>query len=253
MQSTKVFGTAICLLASLAATYPNASGAQTITRLSAAPSSTEAEVSTSSGKLKTRKDIVSYSIGVTTARNLLKDGVELDAGLLTQGLKDVMGGDKLLLTEKELRSVMSGFLGEMRQKIATNRKEAEQTNKKKSETFLAANAAKSGVQTLPNGLQYRVLKEGNGAKPGDSDTILANYHGSLTSGVEFDGTEDGKPATLKMGNLISGWKEALKLMPAGSHWQVFVPPQLGYGTRGVGSDIGPNEVLVFDIDLVAVK
>ncbi len=208
---------------------------------------------TTASKLKTRKELISYSIGVTTARNLIKDGVELDADLVTQGIKDAMAGGRLQVNEKELRSVMSGFLGEMRQKMASNRKEAEQINKKKGDEFLATNSKKEGVVVLPNGLQYRVLKAGSGAKPSDSDTVLTSYRGALLTGFEFDGTEEGKPATLKMGNLIPGWKEALKLMPTGSHWQIFIPPNLAYGTRGVGSDIGPNEVLVFDVTLVAVK
>ncbi len=107
--------------------------------------------------------------------------------------------------------------------------------------------------TLPSGVQYKILKAGDGKKPIESDLVEVHYRGTLLDGTEFDGTEAGLPATLKVSALIVGWKEALKLMPAGSKWQIFIPPQFAYGERGVGSDIGPNETLVFELELLAIK
>jgi FKBP-type peptidyl-prolyl cis-trans isomerase FklB len=126
-------------------------------------------------------------------------------------------------------------------------------NKKKGEVFLAENKTKEGVVVLPSGVQYKILKAGNGKKPIDSDVVQVYYRGTLLDGSEFDATEPGQPADLKASSLIAGWKEALRLMPAGSKWQIFVPSQLAYGERGVGSDIGPNETLVFEVELLAVK
>jgi FKBP-type peptidyl-prolyl cis-trans isomerase FklB len=102
-------------------------------------------------------------------------------------------------------------------------------------------------------VQYKVIHAGEGRSPADGDMVECSYRGTLLDGTEFDATEAGKPATLKVSQLIEGWKEALKLMPEGSKWQIFIPSQLAYGPRGVGSDIGPNETLVFEVDLVAVK
>jgi len=130
---------------------------------------------------------------------------------------------------------------------------ATEDNKKKGEAFLQANKAKEGVVALPNGLQYKVLKAGDGRKPLESDMVLCHYRGTLLDGTEFDSTEAERPATLKVSALINGWKEALKLMPAGSKWQLAIPPQLAYGERGVGGDIGPNETLLFEVELVAIK
>lgn len=201
---------------------------------------------------KNRKEAISYAIGVTTARNLVKDGVEFNPETVIRGMQDALSGQRLQMNEHEIRMVMSGLVGEMRQKMAANRKEAEEINKKRGEEYRASYAKQEGVVTLPNGVMYKAQRTGSGPKPSDESEVLVNYRGTLTSGKEFDATQDGKPAKLQVGRLIVGWREALKLMPAGSRWTVVIPPQLGYGQRGVGADIGPNETLVFDIDLVEV-
>lgn len=203
--------------------------------------------------LKTQKDTVSYSIGVQTGRQFKKDDIELNTELFVRGLKEGLAGTKPLLTDKELRKVMGSVLAEVRQKAALQRHLATLENKKKEETFLAANKAKDGVVALPSGVQYTVLKEGDGKKPTDADTVVVNYRGTLLDGTEFDATENGKPTDLKVATLIPGWKEALKMMPAGSKWHLVIPAQLAYGERGVGQDIGPNQTLLFDVELVAVK
>ena len=127
-------------------------------------------------------------------------------------------------------------------------------NKKIGDAFLEENKKKEGVVALPSGLQYKILKAGDGRKPTDADMIECNYRGVLINGTEFDSSyRTGKPATLKVMGLIPGWTEALKLMPVGSKWQLFIPPQLAYGERGAGRYIGPNATLIFELELIAVK
>lgn len=203
--------------------------------------------------LKTQKEILSYGIGVSVARNLRKQDADVDIELLHKGLQDGLAGRDLLMPERELRKVMNQYQGEIRQKMLLSRRVAIEDNRKKSEAFLAKNKAMDGVVALPSGLQYRVLKTGQGRMPLESDIVLCNYRGTLLDGTEFDSTDEGKPASLKVSALIQGWKEALQLMPVGSKWQLAIPPQLAYGERGVGSDIGPNETLLFDVEVVAIK
>lgn len=203
--------------------------------------------------LKTQKDMLSYSIGVSVAKNFKKQEADVDLDLMIKGLKDGLSGARLLMTEKDMRKVMNMYQSEVRQKALFAKRVAIEENKKKGEAFLATNKTKDGVMTLPSGVQYKILKAGDGKKPIESDLVEVHYRGTILDGTEFDGTEAGLPATLKVSALIAGWKEALKLMPAGSKWQIFIPPQFAYGERGVGSDIGPNETLVFELELLAVK
>lgn len=203
--------------------------------------------------LKTQKEMLSYGIGVSVARNFRKQQTDVDMAMLMKGLKDGLSGEKLLMPERDLRRVMNAYQVEARQKALADRRMAIEDNRKKGDTFLQENKAREGVVALPSGLQYKIVKAGDGRKPTDSDMVQCNYRGTLLDGTEFDGTESGHPATLKMSSLITGWKEALKLMPAGSRWQIAIPPQLAYGERGVGGDIGPNETLLFDVELVAVN
>lgn len=203
--------------------------------------------------LKTTRDVQSYGIGVNIAKSFKRDEVDIDLDLLVRGMKDGMAGDKLLMPEKELRRAMNSFQGELRQKAAARNRIAAVDNKKKSDEFLAANKGKDGVVTLASGVQYKILKAGDGKSPTEADAVECYYRGTLLDGTEFDSTEPGKPATLKVAQLIPGWKEALKLMPVGSKWLLFIPPQMAYGPRGVGSDIGPNETLLFEVELLSVK
>jgi len=201
------------------------------------------------GNFKTRQEAISYAIGVTTARNLVKDGVEFDTALVLKGMQDALTGQRLQLNEREVKSVMNGLLTEMRQKMAANRHEAEGINKKKGEEFRANFAKEAGVKTLSNGVLVKAAKTGTGPTPTEEDTIQVSYRGTTIDGKEFDGTAPGKTAPLKMTQLIMGWRETVKQMPVGSRWTLVIPPNLAYGVRGVGADIGPNETLVFDIEL----
>lgn len=202
--------------------------------------------------LKSDKDRISYGIGVNMGKNFKQDEVDVDLNLLNRGLKDGLADAKLLIPEKELHQMMREFQGTLRQKAVQRQRIAVEENRRKGVNFLAENKAKAGVVVLPSGLQYKIIKAGNGAKPTDGDTVLCYYRGTLLDGTEFDGTEPGKPATLKVASLIPGWKEALKLMPVGSKWQLAVPSELAYGSRGVGESVEPNATLLFDMELLEI-
>jgi len=207
-----------------------------------------------SAAMGTQKKKVSYGIGVDLARNFTRMGVEFDVDTLAEGMKDALSGRKLLMTDEELRTTLTAYQTELKEKQmqAMNTMAAE--NKKTGDAFLAENKTKEGVVVLPSGLQYKVLKAGDGRKPTATDSVECHYRGTLINGTEFDSSyKTGQPATFKVSGLIPGWTEALKLMPAGSKWQLFVPPELAYGARGAGRDIGPNTTLIFDLELIAVK
>lgn len=204
--------------------------------------------------LKTQKDKVSYGIGVDAARNLKRQGIEVDIDILVKGLRDELSGEKLLMTEDEFRATMSAFQAELRRKQAKNKRIAAEDNKKAGEVFLAKNKKRDGVVTLPSGLQYKILKAGKGGIPTEADTVELHYRGSLIDGTEIDSSyRTGQPATFKVSEVIAGWREALKLMPVGSKWQLFIPPELAYGARGSGREIGPNATLIFEVELISVK
>ena len=209
---------------------------------------------------KTHKDEISYVAGVEMARTLKAQGMEVNTDLFIKGLQDELSGGKLLLSDDEIRKASAMFHAELRrkqnetrEKLALETRMAAEDNKKKGEAFLAENRTKEGVVTLPSGLQYKILKAGDGRKPTEADTVEVNYRGTLIDGTPFDSSQVGKPSTLKLTGVIPGWKEALKLMPVGSRWQLFIPPQLAYGARRATPVIGPNATLIFDVELVAIK
>lgn len=204
--------------------------------------------------LKTPMDKVNYGIGVEVVRNFKYQAIDFDIDLVIKGMRDAASGGALLLPEKELRKLMQDYQAELRRKQIHARRTASDDNKKRGEEFLAANRAKEGVVALSSGLQYLILKAGDGKVPTDNDTVECYYRGTLVDGTEFDGTEPEKPATFKVkGGVILGWSEALKLMPTGSKWRLFIPPHLAYGERGAGLHIGPNATLIYDLELLAVK
>jgi FKBP-type peptidyl-prolyl cis-trans isomerase FklB len=204
--------------------------------------------------LKTEKDKVSYGIGVDVARNLKRQGIDIDVDLLVKGLKDVSSGQPLLMAEKDLRKTLGEYQAELRRKQAQAKRLAVVENKKEGDAFLAENKKKEGVVTLPSGLQYKIIKAGEGKKPTEADTVECHYRGTLINGTEFDGTYGaGEPATFRLTGVVPGWREALKLMPVGSKWQLFIPPELAYGERGAGATIGPNATLIYEVELLAIK
>ena len=200
-----------------------------------------------------QKDKVSYGIGVQVAKTLKGQGVDVNPDLLIKGLRDALSGQKLLMSDDELNTTMSALQQEMNQKQMQERVKHADDNKKTGDAFLADNGKKQGVVTLPSGLQYKILKPAEGKKPTDADTVSCNYRGTLIDGTEFDKSEAGQPATFEVGMVIPGFKEALKLMPVGSTWQFFIPPNLAYGERGAGNVIGPNTTLIFEVELLSIK
>lgn len=200
------------------------------------------------------RDKTSYAVGVDLARNFQRLKLELNMEQVIRGIKDASGGKKLLLSDAELRGIMSAYQVELMQRSARIAQEVGAENKKAGEAFLAENKTKPGVVTLPSGLQYRVLKAGEGRKPTDSDLVEVHYRGTLLDGTEFDSSyAHGKPGLFALNSVIVGWKEALKLMPEGSKWELFIPPELAYGQRGAGREIGPNSTLRFEIELLGVR
>lgn len=203
---------------------------------------------------KDSKEKSSYAIGMDIGNNLKRQSVEVDPDLLAQGLKDVVTGGKTRLTEAEVRETLMALQKDLMAKAEERMKAQAEKNKKDGEAFLAENKKKDGVVALPSGLQYKVLKEGDGPVPTDNDVVETNYRGTLIDGTEFDSSyKRGQPATFPVKGVIPGWTEALKLMKVGSKWQLAIPPDLAYGARGAGRDIGPNATLLFDIELLGIK
>lgn len=203
--------------------------------------------------LTTEKELLSYALGVDLARNSTRNGVEIDPDIVLRGVKDALSGEKLAVPEEAMRQRLIEVQTEVRQRQARLRT-APEINRKTGEAFLAANQKKEGVVALPSGLQYMILKAGEGKKPAEADTVEINYRGTLLDGKEFISSKPGLPGTFKVQDaFIPGLKEALPLMPAGSKWRLFLPPQLAYGDRGVGKTIGPKETVIFDVELLSVK
>ncbi len=204
--------------------------------------------------LTTEKDKVSYINGTDIAKNLKKQGIDIDPELLFKGLKDAFTDQKLLLSDEEIQQVMAAFQQEMMAKQSKKAGELAEKNQKEGEAFLAANKKKDSVITLPSGLQYKVIAEGKGKMPGLNDTVTTNYRGTLIDGTEFDNSyKRGEPATFPVSGVIPGWTEALQHMKVGAKWQLFVPSNLAYGERGAGQTIGPNATLIFEVELLSIK
>jgi FKBP-type peptidyl-prolyl cis-trans isomerase FklB len=206
-------------------------------------------------ELKTQKDKVSYAIGLDIGTGLKKNEVDVDPDLLAKAIKDVMAGKKPLMTEEEVKTTMTAFQKDLQAKQQERTKAQGEKNKKEGEDFLAKNKSKEGVKTLPSGLQYKVITEGKGKAPKATDTVTVQYRGTLIDGTEFDSSyKRGQPATFPVSGVIKGWTEALQLMKEGSKWQLFIPSDLAYGPNGTqGGPIGPNAVLIFEVELVSIK
>ena len=198
------------------------------------------------------QDKLSYSIGLEVARNFKKNESQFDPDMVLRGMQDGLAGERPQLSEKEFRKVIAEFQNQMRQRIASNSRVLAADNRKKAEEFLQNNKSKDGVRMLAGGVQYKVLQAGQGAQPLDSDGVQIKYRGTLLSGIQFDGTEGDRPGTAKLYDLFNGLRAGIKQMNVGSHWTLWIPPQMAYGERGVGSDIGPNELLVYDLELVGL-
>jgi FKBP-type peptidyl-prolyl cis-trans isomerase FklB len=209
--------------------------------------------------LKTAKQKRSYAIGADIGKKvggqLKSQNVELDPAMVARGMRDAISGAKPAMTDEEIRATLTELRTQLQQKQAAVAKEAGEKSRQEGEAFLAANKGKEGVVTLPSGLQYKILKAGDGKKPLATDTVQCNYRGTLINGTEFDSSakHGGVPATFPVNGVIKGWTEALQLMPVGSKWQLFIPADLAYGDRGAGGSIGPGSTLIFEVELVSIQ
>ncbi len=204
--------------------------------------------------MKSQKEKLSYSIGYDMGNNLKKQSIDVDPDALAKGLKDALTGNKAEISDQEMRDTITAFQKEFMAKRAERMKELAEKNKKEGDAFLAENKKKEGVVTLPSGLQYKVLKEGTGKIPQKTDKVKVNYKGSLIDGTEFDSSyKRGEPAVFEADKVIPGWTEVLQLMKEGSKWEVFIPANLAYGERGAGGVIGPNQTLIFEIELLSIE
>jgi FKBP-type peptidyl-prolyl cis-trans isomerase FklB len=196
---------------------------------------------------------VSYAIGMTIGRNFMQQGIDVNDTLFLRGVKDAQSGGATLLTMQEMQATLKQFQQEMQVKQAKLREEMAVSNKLEGDAFLATNKNSPGVVTLPDGLQYKVLVAGTGAKPAADSTVTVNYRGMLLNGTEFDSSSKaGHPIQMQANHVIPGWTEALTNMAIGSKWQLFIPSDLAYGERG-NRGIPPNSTLIFEIELLDTK
>lgn len=192
----------------------------------------------------------SYALGFQIGQSLKQNAADIDVKALTQSIEDVLTGKPPRISMQEMQKSYESGQKKIRDKMSA----AGDKNSKAGEDFLAANKKKPGVTTLPSGLQYKVMKAGTGKKPQATSTVTVHYRGTLINGKEFDSSyKRNEPTTFQLDRVIKGWQEALPLMPEGAKWQIFVPSELAYGARGAGSDIGPNETLIFEIELLKVN
>ncbi len=207
----------------------------------------------SEAKLDSEMEKVSYSFGVDLGKRI-GENMELDVAAFSAGVSDGIEGGELQLSEEDMMATLQGY---QQKKMAEMQAEAEQEateNQQASEAFLAANAEKDGVVVLDSGLQYKVLEAGEGAKPTADDTVEVHYRGTLIDGTEFDSSyARGESITFPVGGVIAGWTEALQLMPVGSKWELYIPSDLAYGPGGTQGVIGPNQALVFEVELLGIE
>ncbi|MBP7934295.1 MAG: FKBP-type peptidyl-prolyl cis-trans isomerase [Phycisphaerae bacterium] len=210
--------------------------------------------SAADGVFKTQIAKVSYAIGMNMGNMLKAQYIEPDLDALTRGIKDVLAGGKPLMTDKEVTETFRAFQTEHQVTVEKKKKELGEKNKAEGDKYLAANKTKEGVKTTASGLQYKVIKEGTGAQPKDTDTVKVHYTGKLLNGNVFDSSVDrGQPATFQANRVIKGWTEALQLMKVGSKWELTIPSELAYGPNGSGARIPPNSVLVFEVELLNIE
>ena len=202
-------------------------------------------------ELTTLTDRVSYIFGYNLGSRFGQDQVDLNIDVFAEAMKAAKNGKAPAMTEAEMQQVMTQFQELQQAKMAQAQKAMAEANLQAGETFLAENAKKDGVKTTSSGLQYKVLTQGSGAKPTQSDKVSVHYSGTLIDGTEFDSSyRRGEPAAFGVTQVIPGWTEALMMMPEGSKWEIYVPSQLAYGVGGSGPKIGPNSTLIFEIELL---
>ncbi|HET9229515.1 MAG TPA: FKBP-type peptidyl-prolyl cis-trans isomerase [Thermoanaerobaculia bacterium] len=200
------------------------------------------------------QDRASYIIGLNLGQSLKTQEVPVTLDLIIQGLRDGLGGNNALLTPEEIQAAMQEFQQQLMTQQQSKRQAEGEKNMKASQAFLDQNKAKAGVKTTASGLQYEVVTEGTGESPKPTDRVTVHYRGTLPDGTVFDSSYDrNEPATFPVNGVIPGWVEALQLMKPGAKYKLVIPPALAYGERGAGGDIGPNQVLLFDVELIKIE
>ncbi len=201
----------------------------------------------------TPKEKLSYAIGMDVGSAIKKQGLDVDGQFLAAAVRDSIAGGKLQMTQEDMMATLKDFSKQMQAKQQAASAAAGAGAKAEGDKFLAANKAKADVKTLPDGLQYKVIKDGTGPSPKATDTVSVNYRGTFIDGKEFDSSEkNGGPVSFPVNGVIKGWTEALQLMKVGSKWQLFIPGDLAYGAEG-RPGIPPNSTLLFDVELLSVK
>lgn len=199
-------------------------------------------------------DKLSYALGLGIGRQLAQMGATgLNIDDFATAIKDVLAGGEIKVADREAQTIVQEFFRRQEEKVNAEMAEKGKKSKAEGEKYLAENASKEGVVTLPSGLQYKVLKEGNGQKPKATDKVKCHYEGFLIDGTVFDSSvQRGEPAVFPLNQVIAGWTEGLQLMQEGAKYRFFIPYQLGYGERGAGASIPPFATLVFDVELIEV-
>jgi len=199
--------------------------------------------------LETEKQKLSYIFGVQVGQGVVTEGVDIEMDAFAAGIRDMLEGNKPQI-DAETAQQLAAMYQKKKQDEMTKKAELKQTE---SAAFLAKNAKEDGVKVMPSGLQYKIIEQGTGNSPTSTDKVVAHYKGTLIDGTVFDSSHDrGEPATFPVSGVIRGWQEALPMMKEGGKWQIVVPAELAYGQRGAGKLIGPNETLIFDIELISV-
>jgi FKBP-type peptidyl-prolyl cis-trans isomerase FklB len=204
-----------------------------------------------------QKEQTSYAIGQYTGSHWKRQGLEtgdINIDRFIEGFRDVILDGNPRLDEQEMNVALRALNTELRGRFEEKRRVFGEKNKAEGEAFLAQNKTKPGVKTTPSGLQYKVISEGAGPNPTPTDNVTVHYRGTLIDGTEFDSSyKREKPQTFRASGVIPGWTEALQMMNPGAKWQLVIPPDLAYGERGGGATIGPNAVLVFDVELLSIQ
>ncbi|MCH9829635.1 MAG: FKBP-type peptidyl-prolyl cis-trans isomerase [Gammaproteobacteria bacterium] len=219
------------------------------------PNGTDAkEQDMSSDTLETDQQKLGYALGHDLARSLENAKDEIDTAALKRGIDDAFSGQEPLMDEKSREEVKTAVAKRLQEQAVKKHDEEAQANLDKGEAFLAENAKKDGVMTTDSGLQYEVMTAGEGDNPTAQDKVTVNYKGTLIDGTVFDSSYDrGEPVTFPLSNVIKGWTEGVQLMKPGAKYKFFIPSELAYGERGAGGRIGPNEALVFEVELLEVE
>ncbi|MBO5186937.1 MAG: FKBP-type peptidyl-prolyl cis-trans isomerase [Prevotella sp.] len=199
-------------------------------------------------------DKLSYALGLGIGRQLAQMGAtDLNIDDFAAAIKDVIAGNELKVSNREAQTIVQEYFAKQEEKLQAERAESGKAAKESGEKYLAENAKKDGVTVLPSGLQYMVLKEGNGKQPKATDSVKCHYEGFLTDGTLFDSSiQRGEPAVFGLQQVIAGWTEGLQLMKEGAKYRFFIPYMLGYGESGAGQSIPPYAALIFDVELIKV-